>query len=108
MVAILRHQQMRQRGWCGTPAWRRHRRSWGLCDGVARAAGEFRTPVTNDLEVPWQVIQRLGDVLAQLGHPATTLRAAAGAVTRRLMDNILAWQMIGQRLALRFVGAWGR
>ena len=108
MVAIFRHQQMRQRGRRGTAAWRRHRWSWSLRDGVARAAGEFRPHVTDDLEVPRHVIQHLGDVLAQFGHPATTRGAAAGAVTRRLMDNILARQMIGQRLALRLVGARGR
>ena len=68
MVAIFRHQQVRQRGRCGTTAWRRHRRRRSLRDGVARIAGKLRPHVTNDLEVPRHVIQHLGDVLAQSGH----------------------------------------
>ena len=36
MVAIFRHQQMRQRGRCGATARRRHRRCRSLGDGVAR------------------------------------------------------------------------
>jgi hypothetical protein len=108
MVAIFRHQQMRQCGRCGAPAWRRHRRSRSLCDGVARTAGEFRPHVTNDLEVPRHIIQHLGDILTQFGHPAATVRARAGTIAGRLMHNILARQMIRQRLALRLVGVWGR
>ena len=105
MVAIFRHQQMRQRRRCGTAAWCRHRWSRSLRDGVARTAGKFGPHVTDDLEVPRHVIQHLGDVLAQFGHPATAVRAGAGAIAGRLMHNILARQMIGQRLALRLVGA---
>jgi hypothetical protein len=108
MVAIFCHQQMRQRGRCGTAAWRRHRWSRSLRDCVARTAGKLGPHVTNDLEVPRHVIQHLGDVLAQFGHAATTVRARAGAIAGRLMHNILARQMIGQRLALRLVDAFGR
>ena len=68
-------------------------------------AGIFRPHVTNDLEVPRHVIQHLGDVLAQLGHAATAVGAGAGAIVGRLMHDLLARQMIGQRLALRLVGA---
>ena len=68
MVAVFRHQQMRQRGWCGATAWRRHRRCRSLGDGIARTAGKFRPHVTNHLEVARHVIQHLGDVLAELGH----------------------------------------
>jgi hypothetical protein len=94
MVAIFRHQQMRQHGRCGTAAWRRHRWSRSLRDGVARTAGKLGPHVTNDLEVSRHVIQHLGDVLAQFGHAATTVRAGAGTVARRLMHNILTRQMI--------------
>ena len=78
-----------------------------LRDRVARTAGKLRPHVANDLEVPWHVIQHLGDVLTQFGHPASTVRAGAGAIARRLMDNILARQMVRQRLALRLVGRLG-
>ena len=104
MIAIFRHQQMRQRGRCGTAAWRRHRWRRSLRDGVARTAGKLRPHVTNDLEVPRHVIQHLGDVLAQPGHAATTVAAGAGAIVGRLMHDLLAWQMLGQRLTLRPVG----
>ena len=48
------------------------------------------------------VIQHLGDVLAQLGHPLAAVGAFAGTVIGRLMHDLLARQMIRQRLALRF------
>ena len=104
MIAIFRHQQMRQRGRCGTAAWRRHRWRRSLRDGVARIAGKLRPHVTNDLEVPRHVIQHLGDVLPQPGHAATTVAADAGAIVRRQMHDLLAWEMLGERLTLRPVG----
>jgi hypothetical protein len=64
--------------------------------------------VTNDLEVPWQVVQHLGHVLAEPGHPLAAVGAGAGAVIGRLMDDVLAGQMIGQRIALGFGTFTGR
>lgn len=57
--------------------------------------------MTNDLEVPRHVIQHLGDVLPQPGHAATTVAADAGAIVRRQMHDLLAWEMLGERLTLR-------
>jgi hypothetical protein len=56
--------------------------------------------VTNYLEVAGHVIQNLGDVFAELGHPLAAVGAFTGAVVSRLMHDILARQMIRQRLAL--------
>ena len=51
--------------------------------------------------MPGHVIQHLGDVLAELGHPAAAVGAGAGTVVGGLMHDLLARQMFGQRLALR-------
>jgi hypothetical protein len=57
--------------------------------------------VPDHLEVAGHVIQHLGDVLAQLGHPLAAVGTGAGAILGRLMHDLLPRQMIGQRLALR-------
>ena len=69
VVAVLRHQQMCECARRGASARGRHRRRWRLGDGIARGAGIFRPNVTNDLEVPRHIVQHLGHVLAELGHP---------------------------------------
>ena len=65
-----------------------------------RGAGIFRPDVTDDLEVPGHVVQHLGDVFAELGHPSTAIGTGARTVIGRLMHNLLPRQMIGQRLTL--------
>src|SRR5208337_1915232 len=45
--------------------------------------------------------QNLGHVLAELGHPLAAVGAFAGAVIGGLMHDLLARQMVRQRLALR-------
>jgi hypothetical protein len=70
-------------------------------DGVARGTGIFRPHVADDLEVPRHVVQHLGDVFAELGHLAAAAEAGAGTVVGRLMHDLAARQMIGQRLAFR-------
>ena len=64
--------------------------------------------MTNDLEVPWHVVQHLGHVLAEPGHAFAAVGAGAGAVVGRLVDDVLAGQMIGQRIALGFGTFTGR
>jgi len=58
--------------------------------------------VTDHLEVARHVIQNVGDVLAELRHSLAAVGAFASTVIGRLMHDLLARQMIGQRLALRF------
>jgi hypothetical protein len=110
VVAVFRHQQVRQRGGRGAAARRWHRRGRGLGDGVARGAGIFRPDVADDLEVPRHVIQHLGDVLAEFGHRAAASGTGAGTVVGRFVHNILAWQMLRQLLALRLgaLALWRR
>lgn len=103
VVAVFRHQQMRQQARCGAAAWGGHRRCRGLGDGVAGIAGIFRADVADDLEVSRHVIEHLGHVLTKLAHTPTTRGTGAGAVVGGLMHHLLARQMFGQRLARRLV-----
>ena len=107
VIAVLRHQQVCQGGRCRAPARRRHRRWRRLGDGIAGGAGVFRPDVADDLEVPGNVVQHFRDVLAEFAHLAAARGAGAGTVVGRLMHDLLARQMLGQRLALR-PGALGR
>ncbi len=78
-----------------------------LGDRIARRAGIFRPDMADDLEVARHVVQHLGHVLAELAHAAAAVGADAGAVTGGLMHDLLARQMLGQRLALRLARARG-
>ncbi len=64
-------------------------------------AGIFGSDVPDHLEVAGHVVQNLGDVLAKRGHALAAIGAGAGAVGGELMHDILARQMLRQRLALR-------
>src|SRR5215468_11843474 len=69
-----------------------------LADLLAIAAGKLLADVLDHLPLPWNDLQRLGDVLAQLAQP----RAAAAQANRRpRLDYPLAWQMLGKGLARR-------
>ena len=54
--------------------------------------------MADHLEGGWNIIQHLGHFLAQPAQNAAALRAGTG----RRMDDLLAWQVIGQRPANRF------
>jgi hypothetical protein len=58
--------------------------------------------MANDLEAARHVIQDFGDVLAQPGHAGAAIRAGAGAVVLRFVNDLLAGKMLGQWLTLRF------
>jgi len=99
MIAVLRDKEVGQHRRCGPTARRRQGRSRGLGDRIAGLAGVLRPHVADHLEPPRHIVQHLGDVLAEQGHAAATVRADAGLVTVRLMDNLLARKVVGQRLA---------
>ena len=71
-----------------------------LHHGLAKAAGEGLTNVTDDLEAAWHVVEGLGHVGADPAQSAAAVRTAAGAG----MDNLLARQMFGQRSSRRLGG----
>jgi site-specific DNA recombinase len=100
VIAVLRYQQMCERGRGGAPARRRHRRCRGLRDRIAGGASIFRPNVPDHLEVAGHVVQNFGDVFTQFGHALAAVRTAASAILGRLMHHLLARQMLRQRLAL--------
>ena len=65
-------------------------------DGETDARGGG--PRTDTLPLPWDHLQRLGDVLAQLAQPSA---AAAMAGGRSRLDYPLARQMLRERLTRR-------
>ena len=101
MIAVFRHQQMRQHGGGGATTRSGHRRGRCLGNRIAGGAGKFGPDVPDYLEVAGHVIQHFGDILAELGHSLAAVGAFTGAVIGRVVHDLLARQMIGQRLALR-------
>jgi hypothetical protein len=101
VIAVLRHQQMCEHRRCGTAARRRHGRCRRLGDRIACFAGVFGPDMSDDLEAPRHVVQYLSDVLTELRHAATAVRANARTITLGLMDDILPWQVVRQWFALR-------
>ena len=96
MLAKLLEQDHRQQAWpcpaAGDDVERRRR----LADLLAVAAGELLADVLDHLPGFGDDLQRLGDVLAQLGQPRT---AAAGAGRRSRYDHPFAGQMLGEGFA---------
>ncbi len=76
-----------------------HRRCGCLGNNVARLAGIFRAHVSDDLEVPWDIVQHLGNVPAQLTHNTAAGGTGAGAVGLWFVQHLMPWQVIRQRLA---------
>jgi hypothetical protein len=106
VIAKLRHQQVCERRRCRTTARCRHRRRRSLGDRVAGLAGVFGPNVPNDLEAAWHVVQHFRHILTELRHAGAAVRADACTVGVRLMHDLLARQMIRQRLALRLRADW--
>src|SRR5947208_11284339 len=69
-----------------------------LADLLAIAAGKLLADVLDHLPLPWDNLQRLGNVLAQLAQPRA---AAAQAFRRPRLDDPLTRQMLGEGLAGR-------
>ncbi len=97
MVGVLGHEHMREETGAGATALDRHGRRGRLHDALARAAAEARADVTHDPERGGDVVELLGHVLAHAPHRA----AAVGAHARRLVQHVLARQVVGERLAMR-------
>ena len=67
----------------------------------AAGAGELGPDMPDDPKTPGHVLQHLGDIFAEWCHRSATGRASSSG--RRGMDNFVARQMVGQRLAARTV-----
>src|SRR5215472_483264 len=66
---------------------------WGLHDALAAAAAELWPDMADHFEASGDLLQDLGHVLAKFTETST---AAARADRTRIMDDLLARQMIGQ------------
>jgi len=97
VVGVLGGQDVGQQPRSGKPPSNRPRRRFDLHDALARRAGKLRTHVPDHPETRRHVIEHLRDVLADLAHRRTAVRTVAG----RLVQHLLARQVIGQRPAHR-------
>ncbi len=71
-----------------------------LDDRLARAAAEARAHVPDNLQPGGHALEHLGHVLAKFRQAGAT---AAGAGVTRMMDHLLARQVVGQRTAHRLL-----
>src|SRR5271165_5989187 len=100
MIAIFRHQQMREHARGRPPAWCRQRRRRRLGDRIAAATGIFRPDMPDDPELAGDVVEDLSDVFAQSSHAAAASGTSTGTIVRRFVHDLLTRQMIRQWLAL--------
>lgn len=104
MQAEFVEHNVRQQSRAGPTAGDGVERRRRLGDGGATAAGEFLAHMLDHPPLGGDALQRLGDVLAQLGQ----FSAAAGTgFGRRLDHNTETGQMIGQRAARRLAAGLG-
>lgn len=94
MIAELRRQHMREQTWAGKPPFDRAGGRGRLHDPVVSRTAEPGAHMADDLEAGWQVLQHLGDILAQrLQH------AAAGG-------TVLLGGMMGMDFTRQMLGQW--
>src|SRR6516225_1247898 len=98
VLSELVEQDRRQQLWPNEAARRRVERRRRLRDRLAVPAGELLAHRLDHLPLARDYLQRLGDILAQLGQPAA---AAAWTAPRRLDDYALALNGIGKGFAHR-------
>ena len=78
MLPVLLEQDHRQQARASPTAGDHMERCRSLTDLLAVAAGEFLADMLDDLPLPWDHLQRLGDVLAQLAQPSAAAAMAGG------------------------------
>jgi len=96
MLPILLEQDHGEQARSGKTARQHVERRRRLTDPLTRPAGELLAHILHDLPLPRHHLQRLGDILTELGQSG---RPAAGAGGRPGHDHPLARQMRRQRLA---------
>ncbi len=95
-VAVFRDRHMRDQARAGAATLDRQVGGWGLEHRLAHPAGVAGPDVADDLQPGGDLLQHLGDVLAEPGELAWR---AAAAQRRGLMRHGLARQMLRQRAA---------
>jgi hypothetical protein len=96
MIAIFGDQHMGDQSRAGAAALDRQRRHRRLRDRFADPAAQLGPDMDDHREVRGHVFQHLAAVFADLSQRRA---AAGGANPGRLMDQVVARQMIGQRSA---------
>jgi len=104
MIAILRHQHMRQQTRTGATAADRQAGSRRLDNRLTHPARQFRTDMADDAERAGHVVQDLCDILAEGTQGAATARAG----TWGGMLNDVAWQSLRQRPSGRLASRYLR
>ncbi len=93
MIGVFVDQDHRQQTRPRVAPGDRVERSRRLADLLAGPAAELLAHMLGDEQLPRHHVERLGDVLADLGE---LVAAAARAAGRRGMHDAPAWQMIGE------------
>ena len=96
VLSVLLEQHHCEKARAGEAARQHMERRRGLADRLARPACELLPDVLQHLPLPRHDLQRLGDVLAELGKPG---RPAAGAGARAGNDDPLARQILREGFA---------
>src|SRR6476660_5064178 len=100
----IRKQDGRQQLRADEAARRGMERRGRLADPLAIAAGELFPHRLDDLEATWDLLQRLGHILADLRQPRS---AAAGAGRRSLDNDALVFDVVRPGLAYRSLAREG-
>ncbi len=95
-IGVFRHDHVSEKARSRPAALDRERRQRRLHHRLAGAAAQLRPHVRDRLEVGGDVFEHFGHVLADLAQHRA---AATGTGGRRLVHHLLAWQVLGQRLA---------
>lgn len=103
MTGVLRHEHVREQPGARPAALDRHGGQRRLHDALARPAAEPRPDVTHDPERGRHIVELLGHVLADTSHGTATV----GTGARTVVNHVLAWQVVRQRLAIRPGGVAG-
>ena len=100
MIAKLRHDDMGEQRRAWTPLLHRQRRHRRLDDGLAPPAAHLRPHVHDALEVGGNEFEHLALVRADPADPRALRRRRSGTA-RRVVDDRLRRQMVGQGSAVR-------
>ena len=100
VLPVLLEQHHGEKARAGEAAWQHMERRRGLADLLACPARELLPDVLQHLPLPRHHLQRLGDVLAELGEPGRPATRAGG---RTRNDDPLARQIFGEGLARRLL-----
>jgi len=95
VIRILRYQDVGEEARTCQAARDRPAGRWRLYDLLTVGTGELRAHVPDHLVAPGQELDHLADIFAE----AAQCPAAGGTGARRLMHNLFAGQVIGERAA---------